>query len=498
MTGISLSGRMFSAPGPVAAAFMADRHNSVRALLGPVGGGKTVACIHDLLTNAALMPACRDGVIRFRSVAIRDTYDRLEKTTIATWTQWVPKDLGTWVGGGGRSATHTLNFEVLRGGRKVPVEFEIIFAAIGDQAAEDFCRGFEVTACWLNEMDRLSPDVLTHIMGRIGRYPRAEMMPAGVKYREFVIGDLNAPDIDDWFYRLFEETRPEGYAIYKQPSGLSPQAENIQNLQAGYYERLVTANVNNPKWVKRFVHAAYGPSDEGEPVYSEYSDDRHLSRVRLEPRKGVPIRLGVDAGIQRPAGVFTQWLPSGQWRILGEVVPGRMGAKRFAGELKRWMTENAPGFEIAQAFCDPAGFAGGDTESGELAWAETVMHELGVAVLPAPSNEIGLRLDAVREELTYQIDGQTPALLLSSECKMLRKGFASHYRYARQLVAGTARYSDKPEKNDFSHCHDALQYVLLGSKGRYGVVAGDGTRKPATSSMSGGCTVIKNTTRLFG
>jgi hypothetical protein len=50
----------------------------------------------------------------------------------------------------------------------------------------------------------------------------------------------------------------------------------------------------------------------------------------------------------------------------------------------------------------------------ELAWAETVMDELAskgeglpqfqVQVEPAPSNEIGLRLDTVRDELTYFID----------------------------------------------------------------------------------------------
>ena len=55
---------------------------------------------------------------------------------------------------------------------------------------------------------------------------------------------------------------------------------------------------------------------------------------------------------------------------------------------------------------------------------------------------------------------------------MLRKGFASHYRYAIQRVGGLPKTSDKPEKNDWSNPHDALQYLELGDKGRYGVVSG--------------------------
>ena len=66
---ISLAGRQFKSPGPVASAFMADRQHRVRDILGPVGGGKTVTCVHDLLTNAALMPVCKDGLIHFRGVA---------------------------------------------------------------------------------------------------------------------------------------------------------------------------------------------------------------------------------------------------------------------------------------------------------------------------------------------------------------------------------------------------------------------------------------------
>jgi hypothetical protein len=52
--------------------------------------------------------------------------------------------------------------------------------------------------------------------------------------------------------------------------------------------------------------------------------------------------------------------------------------------------------------------------------------------------------------------------LVSPACKVLRKGFAGGYHYRRLKVAGDDRYQDQPNKNEFSHVHDALQYALSG------------------------------------
>jgi len=45
---------------------------------------------------------------------------------------------------------------------------------------------------------------------------------------------------------------------------------------------------------------------------------------------------------------------------------------------------------------------------------------------------------------------------------MLIKGFEGGYGYKRMEVSGE-RYADKPDKNMFSHIHDALQYLMLGA-----------------------------------
>ena len=64
--------------------------------------------------------------------------------------------------------------------------------------------------------------------------------------------------------------------------------------------------------------------------------------------------------------------------------------------------------------------------------------------------------------LNRLVDGE-PGLLLSPHCKMLRKGFSGGYHYRRVRVVGDERYHDKPDKNAFSHPHDALQYLLSGA-----------------------------------
>jgi hypothetical protein len=486
---LSLAGRQFKSPGPVASAFMADRTYTVVGIMGPVGGGKTVTCIHKFLQNAALMPVCRDGQIYYRCVAIRDTYDHLEKTTIATWNQWVPRGLGQWVGGGGRSAMHKLRFDILRYGNTVPINFEMMFAAIGDQAAQDFMRGFEPTDFWLNEGDLLAEDVLTYAVSRLGRYPSAEMLRPGDAYHPQVGIDLNAPDIDSWFYKRFEEICPPGHKLYKQPAGTDPHAENLHNLREDYYDNIIKLNGHKPRFIKRFVKNQYGASHDGDPVYPEYSDERHLTPEPLQAVKNVPVRIGLDAGLRRPAAVFGQWMPDGQWRILGELVPGRMGAKRFAEVVKTWLQQHAAANVWGPAYADPAGWDGADKEGGESAWAEIMSAELGMPIEPAPANELNLRIEAVRDELVGRVDEGREALRLSSACLSLRKGFASHYRFQRMMIAGQVRLSDKPEKNDYSHPHDALQYLLLGSKGKYGVIANDKHQKPVHRRTSEGNSV---------
>jgi hypothetical protein len=59
------------------------------------------------------------------------------------------------------------------------------------------------------------------------------------------------------------------------------------------------------------------------------------------------------------------------------------------------------------------------------------------------------------------IEGKA-AFMIDRRCPILIKGFEGGYAYKRMEVSGE-RYADKPDKNMFSHVHDALQYLMLGA-----------------------------------
>lgn len=502
----------FRPPGPAAGAFLQDRTTKVRALLGPVGGGKTVTTIYDHLTNAAHMPTCNDGRIRFRVALIGTTYGQLERNLYPTWWRWLPPDGGDWTvaefkGGGGRFATHRIEFDTVRSGRKIRVHFEAIFAAIGENAVEQFMRGFEPTAFQLYEMDLLPEGVLDQALTRLGRYPPTgdapDAVPKSTPPRAYITGDLNAPDIDSWFYHRFEENADPAYMrVYKQPSGRGPKAENLTNLADGYYETqvaILSSKKGGKNLIKRYVDAQYGPSQDGEPVFDQYSDELHYAAGVISPAKAVPLLIGLDQGVQQPAAVIGQRV-NGQLRCLAELLPGRMGPKGFARELKALIGRVAPGLPIGGAWSDPAGFAGADHENDNYAWTEIVAQELGVPIQPAGTNEIALRLQAVVDELTYMIDGNTPALVISRACPQLRKGMASHYRYAKRPGTNSVPDNAKPEKNLWANLQDALQYLLLGEKGRYGVIAQPSGGRAGANARPGAArnVTMKTNINLFG
>ena len=85
----------------------------------------------------------------------------------------------------------------------------------------------------------------------------------------------------------------------------------------------------------------------------------------------------------------------------------------------------------------------------------------GLPAHAAPTNSFLPRREAVAGALGRLIEG-APGLQISPACKVLRKGFAGGYHYRRLKVAGDERYHDEPNKNGFSHVHDALQYALSG------------------------------------
>lgn len=455
----------FDAPGPVGAAFLADRGSNICGIMGPVGSAKTSCCLMRILYHAIEQkPSPVDGVRYSRFVVIRDTYRRMHQTTLKSWHKRVPRSFGKFSDGGSNApSVHRLLF---KGPGGHTVDCEVIFAAVGDQDVEDFCRGFEVTGAYLNEADLLNPALLQFLPDRCGRYP--DMVHGGPTWSG-VMADLNAPDTESYIYRDFIENPLEGYKLYVQPSGLDPRAENLPNLPPGYYQRAIRGKAD--WYIRRMIKNQFGYSRDGKPVYVEYSDHTHCPAEPIEPLDR-EIILGFDQGLH--AGlVILQRSTLGQWRALDELVaPDQgIGATRFGGLVAELIADRYQGLPI-RAFGDPAGWS---RDNEEQTWMDIVGKVLHLTIKPAPSNDPSMRQEVVRQALLRNVEADMPGLVISPRCKLLRKGFNSGYRYKKRRVA--EGYEDAPEKNVFSNVHDGLQYGMLGASGLAAVLSNAGNQQ---------------------
>jgi hypothetical protein len=130
-----------------------------------------------------------------------------------------------------------------------------------------------------------------------------------------------------------------------------------------------------------------------------------------------------------------------------------MGVKRFAELLRRETAQQFPGWpaDKFRFWGDPSGDYRAQTDEDT---PFRILRAAGINAYPAPTNDIDIRIEVVSNALNRPIDGQ-PGLIVDPRCVTIHKGFVSGYRYRRMQVTGTERYDTAPDKNRFSHPHDA-------------------------------------------
>jgi hypothetical protein len=488
---------------PTGAKFHASK-KIVRGFLGPVGSGKTVACIKELLKVACEQWPNRNGVRKTRFAIIRNTSPELRTTTLNTFRQWVPEEL----------CPITLS-PVLMGRMDFPmpdktrVQVEFIFLALDIEKDVRKLLSLELTGVFINEAREISFSVLKAARERIGRYPSwaddysPVDLPKGVEHpckRKFIVMDTNPPDDDHWWYQLAENGHLSGvneiefhkeqtasvFDFFHSPPPLikvsdgskstykpNPKAENIAFLPGGfdYYLDMIPGNTEDH--INVMVLGNYGTIRTGKPVYPEYNDDVHCKD--LKPLKSLPIALGWDFGLT-PTVVIGQLTSLGQVRILAELVGRDTSVRAFARDIvKPFLSKNFAGYEVAFSVGDPSGNNRGEGEGKSALGILNDIYsnnedgdiltplKMGFETLAAPTNDITRRLESVKAFLTKMVDAGQPGYLLDRKCQMLRKGKKGRYQFKRLQVAGAvARYHDKPDKDDYSHPADAEQYLCLG------------------------------------
>jgi hypothetical protein len=431
----------------------------VRQLFGPVGSGKSSACVMEIVRMAREMPVGRlSGKRRSRWLVARNTYPELRDTTIKTFKEWVPEQLGTW-----NKSEHSfvMKFD--------DVELEVIFRSF--ETPEDVKKllSMELTGAWFNETREFPKAVFDLAQTRVGRFPRREDVP---QYRSCVIGDTNPPDDDHWLFKMFFEGDPEpGFEAFRQPGGMEPNAENVEHLERCenwpdheipcrcYYPKLMRKK--SQAWIDSYIHAKFVFVVDGKPVYPEFNEKTHV-RAFETPTRPHLISMGQDYGLT-PACVWGYEMPDGQIRISHEFVSEHMGATNFGNEVARDCRRLFPQGTRFEGWGDPSGTTDSSTDERTPIDVVNAAFGLGQTVIAAaPTNDFTLRRDAVGTAFrTMTMQGE-PSLIIHPRCKKLRKACAGGYHFKRLQVSGDDRYQDVPLKNEFSHVAEALQYLMVG------------------------------------
>lgn len=446
----------YKPPGAVADDFFYC-NEFVSGIRGPIGSGKSTACAFRIWRHLAEATPGKDGIRRARWAIIRNTYPELKTTTIKTWHQWFPPEVGKWQSEG--PPTHFIKFPGF--------EMEIMFLALDRPEDVRKLLSLELTGAWINEAREVPKAILDGLTGRVGRFPSAAMGQSGWCG---VIMDTNPPDSDHWWYKIAEEGTPDEFKFFSQPSGRSDAAENLANLPPRYYERAMQGK--DSEWIKVYVDGDYGFVQDGKPVWPEFKDGIHVVDVQPDPK--LALTLGIDFGLT-PACAFLQQSVMGGWRVIDELATYDMGAVRFADVLGQKLRGEYKDFQLGGVWGDPAGDQRAQTDETT---PFSILRAANIPARPAPSNDFVQRREAVAVALSRLIDG-TPGLVVSPRCRTIRKGMAGGYRYRRVQVSGHERYHDQPEKNSFSHPCEALQYAMLGAgEGRRLLTRADTWRMP--------------------
>ena len=306
---------------PTVSAFL-DSNDFVRVIHGPVGSGKSSGCVVEILRRALEQEPNAKRLRKSRWAVVRNTYRELEDTTRKTFEQWLGH-LGRW-----REKDFAFEIQLpLKDGTRL--EAEVLFRALDRPEDVKKLLSLEITGAYVNELREIPKPILDGLSMRVGRYPAKA--DGGATWFG-VWGDTNPWPETSEYAELFRSI-PDGFALFRQPSGLSRDAENVENLPDGYYARMCAGK--DSEWIDEYVHGKNPRADKGS-VYGELL-------AGLEQRKGIGefrhpndgVFASFDLGVSDATAI---WF----WRINAHGMPDLIdwyecsgkGAKHYFETLK--------------------------------------------------------------------------------------------------------------------------------------------------------------------
>jgi hypothetical protein len=452
-----------------------------RLIWGPVGSGKTTACVVELAKRMATQaPSPVDGRRYTRFAIIRQSLKDAKATVL--------KDIRAWFGpiADWRVSESTLYLEY------GDVVSEWPFIPLDEPDDVKRLLSLQLTGSYINECIETDIDLLSDIAGRVGRYPNNDL---GVCTWSGIWADTNAP-VSHTPWANFIDKPPIDWQIFHQPGGHTPEAENLAHLNQtaetillpendprrieqgrGYYRRLLS--VGTPDYLRRYVFSEFGRDPAGSAVFAEsFKFDYHVSETEIDPVYSRLLVVGQDFG-RSPWSIICQLDHGGRLMVLEEVA-GRGAAGEGVG-LEQHINQNLIPALMAPRYAgrpivvvgDPAGRAKDtlfEMNSFDL------LKSCGLNCEPAPTNDLEPRLRAVESFLTRQIGGRPAIVIDAKRCPTLIAALNGQYKFAVKADQSGGQFrKDVPEKlHPWSDVMDALQYVCLvtGNLGAYSYVLG--------------------------
>ena len=451
--------------------------------------GKSVACTNELVRLAMMQEPNEDGVRKTRMLVIRNTADQLRSTTMKTVFDWYPPgQYGRW-----KATEKTFFFEVpLPDGTFAYSEWFFVPLDTPDDVRK--LLSLEATFAWLNECREIRPEIVDALATRVGRYPSAK---DGGCTRKGIIADTNMPDSDSWWGERMKSP-PDNWSVHIQPPAVipldyyierfkedppedlmfrdrdgdwwavNPEADNLKHLPYDYYVNAGTGK--DKEFINVYLACEYGMSISGRPVYEKtFRRLRHVANEPLSPikSKAYPVIVGIDVG-RTPAAAFTQLTPSGTLNVISELTSENMGIKTFIETLLLpHIAEYYQGCELVFA-PDPAAWQKSQVNEDSPV---DVMRRYGFRIVKPKTNKPLMRIEAVEQFLTQDIDGKSGFQIDPTKCPVLMEGFRGRYRWkeTRQGDIMTSGQTPQIVKDFVSHVHDALQYACVVQKQNIGM-----------------------------
>jgi hypothetical protein len=448
----------------------------VRGIVGPVGSGKTTGATWDVCRYMPEHLADQWGFKRSKWVVVRNTYDELIDTTQATVFEWF--------GWGKYQKQRKIYTLVHEDDELGTFEVEILFRSCDRIQDLKKFKSLEVTGYWIDESIEVAGEIKRILKTRIGRYPSAKQaekwykakfkqvpehlyeykkLPTGEMQRQFKtprfgLETTNPPDVEHETYHEFKWlTDVPGPVPEKEPlknhfGFWQPPRENEPNLRAGYYDDLIADYKDHPDWLEMYVDGKPGVIVIGKLVYNNFKRGHHVAKAPLL-WSGIPLVRGWDNSGNIPACIIVGVPSPRVIHVYLEINHDKMNMVQFTKHAIHQCNMKFPGAEWLD-WGDPAGENKFSTRDGGWTSNAQLMRDEGVDVQSSEQNP-SARYNAVDDQLAI-IDG----FLIDPSCVRLINGFMGGYHY-KEVGSNTGIYMDTPNKNRFSHIHDALQYAMV-------------------------------------